>query len=55
MASSSATHFDSAVDNNKVHMLFDLERLERESKQRLKRTDTGILRALFTFLETRVA
>jgi len=44
--------FDATVDKCKVHVLADLERLEREIKQRLEWTDTDILRALLAFVET---
>ena len=44
--------FDATVDQCKVHMLADLERLERKIKERLEWTDTGLLRALLAFLET---
>ena len=45
-------NFDTTVDKCKAHVLADLERLEKEIKQRLEWTDTGLLRALLAFLET---
>lgn len=45
-------NFDATIDYYKVHVLADLKRLEREIKQRLEWTDTGLLRALLAFLET---
>ena len=44
--------FDSLVDECKIHVLADLERLERAIKHRLEWTDTGLLRASLSFLET---
>ena len=43
---------DSLVDECKIHVLADLERLERAIKHRLEWTDTGLLRASLSFLET---
>ena len=46
---------DSLVDECKVHVLADLKRLEGAIKCRLEWTNTGLLRAMLLFLETKLA
>ena len=45
-------NFDAIVDQCKVHVLADMERLQEKIKERLSWTDTTLLRQLLVFLET---
>ena len=45
-------NLDNTVDQCKVHVLADLQRLEEEIRQRLEWTDVNLLQALLVFLET---
>ena len=45
-------NLDNTVDQCKVHVLGDLQRLEEDIKQRFEWTDVNLLRALLVFLET---